>query len=214
MHKNGLNMRTALVRSLYDVNLTWDYAFCISQHVTGICDVRHQRVKSHCACNGNYQYGLITTTVCYKNMLLSLFFPSIGIIPRIPWVSIKNSEWSVCKNNTLWGIMHLTSLHIVHMGKFLDHKKWRIRVGKQNLREWWIEVSLYMKQSNKLPVCRDAINLLQHKVVFSLNINVSWRRRYLSFFDKGQYRFNLLLNLCHMNCEQKNPLCKTAVLRS
>ena len=92
VHKNGLYMRAALVRPVYDVNVTWHYAFCISQHATGIRNVRHQKVNSHCGCNGIYQHGLITTTVCYKHMLLSLFFPSIRIIPRILWVSIKNSE--------------------------------------------------------------------------------------------------------------------------
>jgi hypothetical protein len=32
---------------------------------------------------------------------------------------------------------------------FWDWKKWRI-MGKQHTRDWWIKVSLYMKESNRL----------------------------------------------------------------
>lgn len=62
-----------------------------------------------------------------------------------------------------------------------------------------------MKESHKLPVQGDVINLLQYKVElsFSSNRNVSCRCWYLSFLDKVQHRFNL----CHMNCEQKKIFC-------
>ena len=91
------------------------------------------------------------------------------------WVSIKNSEWLVWYKQYTLGDKASDIIKHCSSGKFLNQKKWRIRMEKQHWWEWKTEVSLYMKELHKLPIQGDAMNLLQHKLELSSNMNVSWR---------------------------------------